>query len=348
MKRIAMIFVVLVVILSTGIWLKIREQRELLNGPSGGSGTIEGQSVQITSRIPARILSVLVREGDRAQKGQVLVELECEEQLAAREAATARLSAAERTAEAARAQGEAALSAASAASANLEASGAQKKAIEATKDVSSRAAERLSKLQGEGGASVMDLDRATAQVEQLTEQIRALDAQGRAAQGQAGAAKAQAQAAKAQSEAAVAAISAARADLRRAESLVAECALKSPIDGVVLVRAFEPGEVVLPGSHLVEVAGLDLVETTFYLPNRELARAKVGGAATIVADAYPGRTFAAKIKTVASEAEFTPRNIQTRDDRDRLVYAVTLEIPNSELALRPGMPVEVTLDGSRQ
>ncbi|MBI2372524.1 MAG: efflux RND transporter periplasmic adaptor subunit [Deltaproteobacteria bacterium] len=346
MKRILVVFVVLVVILSAAIALKLGEQRALLSGPSGGSGTIEGRSVQVTARIPARVASVAVEEGEKVERGKVLVELECEEQLSVREAAVARLAAAERAAEAARAQGEAALSAASAASANLEASGAQKKAIEASKDVSSRAADRISKLQGEGGASAMDLDRATSQVQQLEEQINALAAQGRAAEGQAGAAKAQAQAARAQAEAAVAAISVARAELRRAESLVAECSLRSPIDGVVLVRAFEPGEVVLPGSHILEVASLDPVETTFYLPNRELARAKVGGTARLVADAYPGRDFAGRIKTVASEAEFTPRNVQTREDRDRLVYAVTLEIPNPDMALRPGMPVEVKLEGS--
>jgi HlyD family secretion protein len=68
-----------------------------------------------------------------------------------------------------------------------------------------------------------------------------------------------------------------------------------------------------------------------------------GGKAAVVADAWPGETFEATVKTVSLEAEFTPRNIQTRTDRDRLVYPVEVRLKNPEGLLRPGMPVQVTL-----
>lgn len=346
MRRIVVIFAVLVAVLGAGLWIKVRQNNARSLAPSGGSGVIEGVSVSIAARIAARIEKIGVEEGGKVEKSKVIVELACDEQLAVRDGTQAKLEAAERSAEAAKAQMAAALQASHAADASLDATGAQSQALKASRDVTQRQAVRLSKLQGEGGATEMDLDRTTAQAEQLTDQMRALDAQARAARGQAGAARAQADAARAQASAAVAAIAGAQADLRRATAMVAECSLSSPVDGVVLVRAFEPGEVVLPGSRILEVTQLDPVETKFFIPNRELARAKVGGKATVVADAYPGKSFAGQITAVASEAEFTPRNVQTREDRDRLVYAVKLRIPNPDHALRPGMPVEVGLEST--
>jgi HlyD family secretion protein len=94
---------------------------------------------------------------------------------------------------------------------------------------------------------------------------------------------------------------------------------------------------------LLTLVRLDEVETIFYLPNRDLAAGVPGRPVTIEADAYPGAVFRGAIRSVAAEAEFTPRNIQTREDRDRLVYAVRVTIPNRERKLRPGMPVEVRI-----
>ena len=85
------------------------------------------------------------------------------------------------------------------------------------------------------------------------------------------------------------------------------------------------------------------VRATFYLPNAELAEARTDRSAELVADAWPGQRFTGRVITVANEAEFTPRNIQTRTDRDRLVYAIEIAVPNPEGRLRPGMPVQVTL-----
>jgi HlyD family secretion protein len=85
------------------------------------------------------------------------------------------------------------------------------------------------------------------------------------------------------------------------------------------------------------------VKATFYLPNAEIGAARPGGKATVVADAFPDRKFEGTIASVSARAEFTPRNIQTRSDRDRLVYPVEVRVANPEGLLRPGMPVQVTL-----
>ena len=95
-------------------------------------------------------------------------------------------------------------------------------------------------------------------------------------------------------------------------------------------------------SHL----GVREVKATFYLPNAEVAVARPGAPAEVFADAFPGETFRGTIRTVAARAEFTPRNIQTRTDRDRLVYPVEVALANPDCKLRPGMPVTVQLPGT--
>jgi HlyD family secretion protein len=104
--------------------------------------------------------------------------------------------------------------------------------------------------------------------------------------------------------------------------------------------------VVLPGANVLTLVYLDEVRATFYLPNAELAAAAPGKEVTVSADAYPGETFAGTIRHVSTKAEFTPKNVQTREDRDRLVYGVEVIIPNLDQKLRPGMPAEVSIDGT--
>ena len=112
---------------------------------------------------------------------------------------------------------------------------------------------------------------------------------------------------------------------------------------MIQLLPFEAGELVGPGTPLATLVDLSTVVAAFYLPNAELAAAVPGEAASVVADAWPGRTFLGQVRTVATQPEFTPRNIQTRTDRDRLVFRVEVDVPNGDGALRPGMPVEVLL-----
>jgi HlyD family secretion protein len=112
---------------------------------------------------------------------------------------------------------------------------------------------------------------------------------------------------------------------------------------VVETLPFEVGELVGPGMPVASVVDMDEVHATFYLPNAELGDVVVGQVATLVADAWPDRSFEGKVVRVGPEAAFTPRNVQTRTDRDRLVYPVEVRVPNPEHTLRPGMPVQITL-----
>jgi HlyD family secretion protein len=127
---------------------------------------------------------------------------------------------------------------------------------------------------------------------------------------------------------------------------VDECQVRAPRGGTVERVYYEPGELVMPGSVVARVVDPAFVRATFYLPNRDVDAAEVGAAASVSADAYPDRAFDATVRRVGLEAEFTPRNIQTRTDRDRLVFPVEVRIPNGDGLLRSGMPVTVTLGGA--
>jgi HlyD family secretion protein len=128
--------------------------------------------------------------------------------------------------------------------------------------------------------------------------------------------------------------------------MVGECEVRAPRAAEVSKVPHEAGELTTPGAVLVRLIDLSEPKATFYLPNAEVGRFKTGARAVVVADAFPGVEFEGTVRTVALEAEFTPRNIQTRTDRDRLVYPVEVTVKNPDGRLRAGMPVQVSITGT--
>lgn len=120
--------------------------------------------------------------------------------------------------------------------------------------------------------------------------------------------------------------------------------VRSPFAGLVTVRAREPGESVVPGGAVVSVMNPADRWVRIYVPENRLGAVRIGERATIAIDAFPKRAFSGEVSWIAEEAEFTPRNVQTRDERVKLVYAVKVRITNDpELALKPGTPADVRL-----
>jgi HlyD family secretion protein len=146
--------------------------------------------------------------------------------------------------------------------------------------------------------------------------------------------------------AAAAQVKAAEAAVARTRLLAGECVVRAPRDAEVGKLPHEAGELVSPGAVLVRLVDLSEPKATFYLPNAEVGAVRPGAAAVVVADAWPGKTFAGTVRTVSLEAEFTPRNIQTRTDRDRLVYPVEVTVKDEQHLLRAGMPVQVSIPGT--
>lgn len=323
------------------IGIRLVTQQLALSGPAGGSGTIEGDRVVLSARIGARVVNQPVKEGDRVEVGQVIAELDCAEPLAALDEARARLQASSAQARAAVAQAEAAGVGTSSAWVSSQAAAAQADAVLAQRDAASRQASRVRAL--DDGTSVAVLDQSTTSASALEHQTEAAVAQARAARLQVGLAKGQAAAAAENATASAEQVRAVEAALHRAELMADECVVEAPRAGIVDTLAFDVGELVPPGAPIAAIVDIHEVTATFYLPNAELGGATVGQGATLVADAWPDRAFDGTVTRVGSEAAFTPRNVQTRTDRDRLVYPVEVTLANPDGALRPGMPVQVTL-----
>jgi HlyD family secretion protein len=117
----------------------------------------------------------------------------------------------------------------------------------------------------------------------------------------------------------------------------------SPIDGFVVKKFVEVGETVAPMSSLVKISNLASVNLIIYVSEVELGKIKLGQKAEITMDTYPDKKYEGKVTFISPEAEFTPKNIQTKDERTKLVFAVKIEIPNKDLDLKPGMPADAKI-----
>jgi multidrug resistance efflux pump len=115
----------------------------------------------------------------------------------------------------------------------------------------------------------------------------------------------------------------------------------APIDGVVLDRAGEPGEIVSPGTTLVTISNLDELTLTVYVPEDRYGKIILGQNCQVTADSFPGQSFAGTVTHIAEKAEFTPRNVQTTDSRKNTVFAIKLDMAPSGGLLKPGMPADV-------
>jgi HlyD family secretion protein len=271
----------------------------------------------------------------------VLVRLDCSDQGAVLAEAEARLAASRAQAQAATSNAEASRRSREAALASEAAAKDQARALAAQRDVARREAARLESLPEDVSASARDKARAAA--DQLAAQTAAAEAQVRALGEQARVAALAIDAAGAQARGSEASVKASSELARRNQLLAEECVLRAPRDAMLDDLPHEPGELVPAGQPLARLVDLAEVKATFYLPNAEIGAARPGGKAIVVADAFPDRKFEGRVASVSARAEFTPRNIQTRTDRDRLVYPVEVRVPNPDGKLRPGMPVQVTL-----
>jgi HlyD family secretion protein len=118
--------------------------------------------------------------------------------------------------------------------------------------------------------------------------------------------------------------------------------LHSPIGGVVQKRLVKPGEVVAPGTPILTVINPRDLRLTLYVLEAQLGQVRVGQNVAIQADPFPERVFDGRVQTIATRAEFTPRNVQTQRDRQNLVFAVKVRVPNPDGALKAGLPVDAT------
>lgn len=133
----------------------------------------------------------------------------------------------------------------------------------------------------------------------------------------------------------------AEADLEILQVQMEKTILRSPISGIVMTRNIEPGEVLLPGAVAFTIGELDRLRVTVYIPEDRYGQINLGDSAEVAVDSFPGEFFAATVVRIADRAEYTPRNVQTEEDRRTTVYAVELAVVEPAGKLKPGMPVDV-------
>lgn len=119
--------------------------------------------------------------------------------------------------------------------------------------------------------------------------------------------------------------------------------LRSPISGIVLSKNVEAGEYVVPGVPVVTIGNLSDVWLRAYVNETDLGRIKAGQPVCVRTDTFPGKTYVGKLSFIASQAEFTPKSVQTQQERVKLVYRVKIDIPNPDLELKPGMPADADI-----
>jgi HlyD family secretion protein len=141
-----------------------------------------------------------------------------------------------------------------------------------------------------------------------------------------------------------------RADVERARAQVAyidsqirDAAATSPVDGVVLVKSAEVGEVLGMGATVVAIGDLDKPWLRGYINEPDLGRVKLGSKVKVTTDSYPGKVYWGRVTFIASEAEFTPKQIQTPEERVKLVYRIKIEVENPNQELKLNMPADAEI-----
>jgi HlyD family secretion protein len=315
---------IVVVVGAVVVWLLLRNGGQ--TGALSASGTVEATEADLGFNYAGQITSIAVEEGDAVKAGQVLARLDAKELDARRAAAQAQAQAAEAMLrELERGARPEELAQAQAAE-----RAAQQRYADAKRDL-----ERAQRL-FDGGAISQEahdkaqtaFDVAQAAYDQAREQRQLVQAGPRPER-----------------------IAAQRAVLRQAQAAVrqvdanlAHAVVEAPFDGVVTVKHREEGETVSPGLPVVTVMNPADRWIRIYVPENQVGRVSIGQKAVIRSDSYPDREYDGVVTFIASQAEFTPRNVQTPEERVKLVYAVKVRITgDARQDLKPGLPADVTL-----
>ncbi len=135
----------------------------------------------------------------------------------------------------------------------------------------------------------------------------------------------------------------ARASLLQVQASLDKTKFEAPRPGIIATKYYEVGETVTPGSPICKLIDLNKVTLTVYIPEIELGKVKIGQKVNVFIDSFPNKIFKGKVTKISSEAEFTPSNIQTKDLRASIVFAVTITIKNKNQILKPGMPADAQI-----
>jgi HlyD family secretion protein len=289
------------------------------------SGTIEVTEIRLSPKVGGEVIELIAREGDAVEKGQILARIDHTALDLQLEQAKAEM----RLAEA-----QFALLVKGARSEDIQQG--QEALVQAEENlrVAREDAERTRQLLPGGSVSEKQRDEAEA---------RLVVAQAQANAAEQALKKLQNLARPEEVQAAEARVDQARFAVQLLQNRIQDATVTSPLNGIVLQRLAEVGENIVSGATMFVVADLSGVELEVYVAEPDLSRLDLGQQVEVQIDGDPPATFPGKITFIASEAEFTPKNIQTRDERVKLVFGVKVFVENPLGILKPGMPADAVL-----
>jgi HlyD family secretion protein len=294
------------------------------NGRILASGHVEATEVRVATKVGGTLEHLAVDEGDIVEAGREIARIDTVDTRLALESAKA---------ERALARAELRLRLAGAREEDIREAQAQLAKAEADLAGARRDLERMEGLleAGSGTAKARDdarthRDVAAAAVEAARERLRRLEAGFRPEE----------------KDAARARVQAADARIAQLEQQLDDAVIRSPVGGVVTDRLSDQGELTAPGTGIVVVTDLENAWLNAYIPEPDLGRIRLGQEAEVVTD--DGQIREGRVTFVASRAEFTPKNVQTRDERVKLVYRIKIALDNDDGLFKPGMPAEARLE----
>jgi len=287
------------------------------------TGHVEATEVRVASKLAGRLQQVGVREGDVVAQGQELARLEITDLTLLRRQAQA---------EQAGAAAELRLKLKGARSEDIAELEAQQRAAEADLAGAGRDLERLQALLDKGSGTVKARDDARTRRDALQARLEALQQALR---------RSRAGFRDEEKDGARARVATAEARLAQLDQQLEDTHIESPLAGIVTEKLVESGELLAAGTPIAVVTDLADAWLTVYVPETDLGRVRLGQAVEVVTD--DGQTRTGKLSYVSSRAEFTPKNVQTRDERVKLVYELRVTLPNGDGLFKPGMPAEARL-----
>lgn len=326
-KKWIVIPIVLVVggVLAYKYWMST--QSALPAGIASGNGRIEAKLTDASAKEPLRVKEVLVDEGDLVKPGQVLVRLDTvtiEAELAKNEAAVAGAREEFAAAKAAIATANADIAAANA---DIAAANAATEQQQSEIQLAQIEADRQRRMLAENATSQGLFDVRQTALETSKTTLKSIQAQGDSVRARADAAQARAATAQAQADSAQRQIEVAQAQVEVTKSRIKDATLISPVTARVLYRLVEPGEVLGAGGKALTLVDLSDVYMEIFLPSDQAAALKTGAPARITVDYEPDKSAAAYVSFVSPEAQFTPKQVETKSEREKLMFRVKIQIP---------------------
>lgn len=325
------IVISLLVIAAIGMgWYLIKTYREeaIYKNPAftSGNGRLEATEINIAAKLAGKIESVLVEEGDYVKQGQHLAQMQTNTLEAELEQAKAQIKVKEAELEQAQAQLKVEEAALASANAGLAASKASLAAKVSTYNNAKSRYERSKQLVERDATSQQTFENDEALFQSAGADVESAKANVQSAEADVQSVEAAIISDKAAVVKAEAAIAAAKADADRIQADIDDSSLNAPLDGRIQYRIAEPGEVLSSGGRVLNLVDLTDVYLTFFVPEETAGKIMLGDDARIVLDAAPDLVIPASISYVASVAQFTPKTVETREERQKLMFRVKAKI----------------------